>query len=200
MSPRREGKIHHIGLCSLSSTALRRAIKIAPVDAVQIEYSAFTRDIEGSAGTDLLAACRELGIAVVCLSPLGRGLLTGTLTKESITGAGDVRNGRLPRFSGENFEANTKLVNRFKAIADKKGCTTSQLALAWLLKQGDDIIPIPGTKKIQYLEENWGSLDVKLTENDEAEIRGFLDAAVVAGGSYPDAYKHMAFVTTKEES
>ena len=106
----------------------------------------------------------------------------------------------VPRFSDGNFETNMKLINQLKAIADRMNYTTSQLALTWLLKQGDDIISIPGTKKTKYLEENWASLGVKLTDEDHQEIRRFLEGAEVAGGSYPDAYKHMAFVDTKEEA
>ena len=184
----------------MSSATLRRAVKIAPVDVVQVEYSPFARDIETAEGTDLLKTCRELGVAVVCFSPLGRGLLTGTLTKESLQKEGDSRTMSQPRFQGENFEANVKLVEQFKGFAQKKGCTSSQLALAWLLKQGEDIIPIPGTKKIKYLEENWGALDVQLSDDEEAEIRKFLEVAKVAGPRIPDQYKSMALVDTVEES
>lgn len=196
----REGKTKYIGICEVSSATLRRAVKIAPVDVVQVEYSPFARDIEGPQGTDLLATCRELGVAVVCFSPLGRGLLTGTLTKESIAKEGDNRAKSLPRFQGENFDNNVKLVAQFKQFADKKGCTSSQLALAWLLKQGEYVIPIPGTKKIKYLEENWGALDVQLSDEEEAEIRKFLEAANVSGGRVPDQYKGLILVDTKEES
>lgn len=169
------------------------------MDVVQVEYSPFVRHIEGPEGTNLLATCRELGITVVCFSPLGRGLLTGTITKESLGQEGDHRAAMHPRFQGENFEANLKLVSQFKALAEKKACTPSQLALAWLLKQGDDIIPIPGTKKIKYLEENWGALDVNLTDSDEAEVRKFLEEAKVAGGRVPEEYEHLVLVETREE-
>ena len=183
----------------MSSATLRRAHKISPVAAVQMEYSPFTLDIERSSGTNLLETCRELGVAVVCYSPLGRGLLTGAFTsRESISDANDFRATHYPRFSEENLEANVKLVNQFKALADKKGCTASQLAIAWILKQGDDMIPIPGTKKIKYLEENWSSLNVHLTDDEEAEIRKFVESAEVLGcGSAGKAFE---FVNTKEEA
>lgn len=156
--------------------------------------------MEGVESSHLLATCRELGVAVVCHSPLGRGLLTGTLTKESLTQEGDMRAGALPRFTGENFEANVKVAARFKELADKKGCTSAQLALAWLLKQGDDVIPIPGTKKIKYLEENFDAINIQLSSEDEAEIRKFLESADFAGGRMPEQYSSMIYVDTKEDS
>ena len=166
-----------------------------------MEYSPFVLDIEGASGTNLLQTCRDLGVAVVCYSPLGRGLLTGALaTRESVSGAGDLRATQFPRLSEENLEANNKLVSEFKAFADRKGCTTSQLAFAWLLKQGDDIFPIPGTKRIQYLEENWSSLDVHLTGDEEAEIRKFVESAEILGCRSMPAGKALAFVDTKEEA
>ncbi|OCL02830.1 putative aldo/keto reductase [Glonium stellatum] len=195
-----EGKIKHIGLSEVSSATLRRACKIAHVAAVQMEYSLFSLDIERASGTNLLETCRELGVAVVCYSPLGRGLLTGAFTtKESISGANDARAALFPRFSEENLEGNVKLVNHFKALADNKGCTTSQVAIAWLLKQGDDIIPIPGTKKIKYLEENWGSLDIHLTDDEEAEMRKFVESAEILGYRSTPAGIAFAFADTKEE-
>lgn len=197
----REGKIKYIGLSAISSTTLRRAVKIAPVTAIQIEYSPFVLDIEGPQGTDLLATCRELGVAVVCSSPLGRGLLTSTFAKgEALGDEKDVRSKVMPRLTEANREHNVKLLNEFKAFADRKGCTITQLALAWLLKQGEDIIPIPGTKKLKYLEENWASLDVHLTDAEEAEIRAFLASADVGGGYMPPKYEHYTFRDTKEES
>jgi aryl-alcohol dehydrogenase-like predicted oxidoreductase len=184
----------------VSSAALRRAYKIAPIDAMQVEYSPFVRDIEQAEGTHLLETCRELGVTVVCHSPLGRGLLTGAFTtRESVSGPDDARATHFPWFSEENFEANRKLVGQFKALADKKGCTASQLAIAWDLKQGDDIIPIPGTKKIKYLEENWASLDVALTDDEEAEIRAFVESAELSGYRSMPAGKAFAYVDTKEE-
>ncbi|RYO86800.1 hypothetical protein DL766_000160 [Monosporascus sp. MC13-8B] len=194
-----EGKIKAIGLSEISSNTLRRACKVAQVDAVQIEYSPFERFIEGPEGTNLLATCRELGVAVVAYSPLGRGLLTGAIkSKESVSGEDDWRSG-FPRFSGENLDANLKLANQFKALAEKKGCTPAQLALAWLLRQGEDIIPIPGTKRIKYLEENWGTLQVQLTDAEVAEIRSFVESAEIAGGRYPDRFAAQLLADTREE-
>lgn len=132
--------------------------------------------------------------------PLGRGLLTSTFA--SGKNVGDDKDRRptvFPRFMEANRDTNVKLMGQFKNLADKKGCTISQLAIAWLLKQGDDIIPIPGTKKLKYLEENWGAIDVLLTEDDEAEIRRFVESAEVAGGCMPPAFEHYAFRDTKEE-
>jgi aryl-alcohol dehydrogenase-like predicted oxidoreductase len=166
-----------------------------------MEYSPFVLDIERASGTNLLETCRELGVAVVCYSPLGRGLLTGTITsRESVSGENDLRAKISPRFSEENLEANVKLANQFKALADKKGCTSTQLAIAWILNQGDDMIPIPGTKKIKYLEENWGALDVHLTDDEEAEVRKFVESAEVSGYRSMTFSKAHAFVDTKEEA
>ncbi|KAL2832696.1 NADP-dependent oxidoreductase domain-containing protein [Aspergillus pseudoustus] len=194
-----EGKIKHIGLSMVSSTTLRRAIKIAPVIAVQTEYSVVSQDIEGSAGTNLLATCRELGIAVVCATPLGRGLLTSTFSQGDAVGdEQDQRVRVMPRFLPANREQNVKAVNTFKELADKKGCSVSQLALAWLLKQGDDIIPIPGTKRQEYLEQNWEALSLSLTDGEEAEVRRSADTVQIAGGSLPDQFKSHVFRDTKE--
>jgi aryl-alcohol dehydrogenase-like predicted oxidoreductase len=196
-----EGKIKYIGLSEVSSTTLRRAHRITPVDAVQIEYSLFVLDIEGPAGTDLLATCRELGVAIVAYAPLGRGLLTGAFgNKGRVTGSDDARLSTFPRFAPENIEANIKLVDRLKEFADRKRCTPSQLAIAWLLKQGADIIPIPGTKKIKYLEENWGALEVELTDGEVAEIRKFVETAEIAGGRYFEGAMAQTFSDTREES
>ncbi|KAI1078632.1 aldo/keto reductase [Whalleya microplaca] len=196
-----EGKIKYIGLSFVSSDTLRRACRVAHVDAVQTEYGVFTREIEGPAGTNLLATCRELGVAVVVSSPLGRGILTSTFSKGEASGDNtDFRPHAMPRFQEANREQNVKVVNQFKTLADKKGCTVSQLALAWLLKQGDDIIPIPGTKKLKYLEENWAALEVSLSDAEEAEIRAFAQTAEVAGGVLPPQFEDHRFRDTKEES
>ena len=194
-----QGKIRNIGLSNVTSNTLRRAYKISPIAAVQSQYSPFDLDIESAKDTNLLATCRELGIAVVCFAPLGRGLLTTKFgSGEYGTDNGDLRPVSLPRFKEENRAANMKLVNQFKELADKKECTTAQLSLAWLLKQGEDIIPIPGTKTIKYLEENWGALNVHLTDEDELEIRNFVESAEVAGGSAPEGITHL--LDTKEET
>lgn len=194
-----QGKIRNIGLSNVTSNTLRRAYKISPIAAVQSQYSPFDLDIESAKDTNLLATCRELGIAVVCFAPLGRGLLTTKFgSGEYGTDNGDLRPASLPRFKEENRAANMKLVNQLKELADKKECTTAQLSLAWLLKQGEDIIPIPGTKTIKYLEENWGALNVHLTDEDELEIRNFVESAEVAGGSAPEGITHL--LDTKEET
>ncbi|KAI5928126.1 putative aldo-keto reductase [Camillea tinctor] len=195
------GKIKHIGLSTVSSATLRRAVKIAPVAAVQTEYSPFTRDIEGPEGTDLLATCRELGIAVVVSSPLGRGLLTSTFSNgEELSDSTDMRPKIMPRFQEANRDQNVKIISQFRALADKKGCTLPQLALAWLLKQGHDIFPIPGTKSIKHLEDNWGALNVSLTDEEEVEIRTFAAGSELAGEFIPAAMRHFAFRDTKEET
>ncbi|KAL9080500.1 MAG: hypothetical protein Q9157_000734 [Trypethelium eluteriae] len=193
-----QGKIKYIGLSEVSSATLRRAEKIVHVDAVQIEYSPFDLDIEGPSGTHLLATCRELGVTTVAYSPLGRGLLTGTLnSKESVSSEGDWRS-VFPRFSDENFDANVKLVNQFKAIADRKGCTAAQLCIAWVMKQGQDIIPIPGTKRIKYLEENWNSLKVQLTDAEATEVRKLVQNQV-AGHRTIEAALSQCYADTVEE-
>ena len=139
-------------------------------------------------------------MAVVCYSPLGRGLLTGAFTsRASVSGEGDYRGMMFPRFSEENIDANLRILNQFKKFADKRGCTSSQLALAWLSKQGDDVIPIPGTKKIKYLEENWNSLNIHLTDAEEAEIRKFVEGAEIQGYRSTSAGKTYAYVETAKE-
>ncbi|KAF2973158.1 hypothetical protein GQX73_g453 [Xylaria multiplex] len=192
-----EGKIKYIGLSEVSSNTLRRALKVGQVDAVQTEYSPFEREIEGPEGTNLLDTCRELGVALIAYAPLGRGMLTGALaSKESISGDGDFRS-LFPRFSDENLDANIKVVNQLKALAEKKGCTTAQLALAWVLKQGPNVLAIPGTKKIKYLEENFAALKVILTDAEEKEIRAIV--AGVAGERTPDWTRYQCYVDTAEE-
>ena len=158
-------------------------------------------DIEGPAGTNLLATCRELGVAVVAAMPLGRGLLTSTFANGEALGDGkDKRPLVMPRFMEVNRNKNVKVVSQFRGLADRKGCTISQLAIAWLLKQGDDIIPIPGTKKLKYLEENWGALNVVIDTADEAQVRDFVETAEIAGHNMPAQYEHYTFTDTKEES
>lgn len=185
----------------VTSTTVRRACKIAPIAAVQTEYSVFSREIEGTAGTNLLATCRELGIAVVIATPLGRGLITDAFSKgEAINEGPDIRPVAFPRFMAENAPINMATVNKFKVFADKKGCTIAQLALAWLLKRGDDIFPIPGTKRIKYLEENWAAQDITLSDEEVAEIDTFLDSAIIIGGTVLPKYVSYLFKDTKEES
>lgn len=181
----------------MSSTTLRRASKVGRVDAVQIEYSPLDLDIESDPGTNLLAACRELGVAVVAYSPIGRGLLTGTVSSaESIAAEGDWR-GLYPRFTGDNLAANVAVVRQFEALARRKGCTPAQLSVAWVLKQGPDVLPIPGTKKIKYLEENLAAAAVELTDAEEKQIRQIVSGVV--GDRVPDFAKPNLFVTPVEE-
>lgn len=168
---------------------------------MQTEYSVFSRRIEGPSGTDLLATCRELGVAVVIATPLGRGLLTSTFgTGNLASDEKDMRPKMMPQFQEENRDKNVQAVAQFKLLADKKGCTVSQLALAWLLKQGHDIFPIPGTKRVKYLEENWATLDVSVIDEEEAEIRAFAQTADLGGDTLPEAYVSHLFRDTREES
>ncbi|KAI1090477.1 putative aldo-keto reductase [Rostrohypoxylon terebratum] len=196
-----EGKIKHIGLSLVSSSTLRRAVAIAPVACVQTEYSVLSQRIEGESGTNLLQTCRELGVAIVVATPLGRGLLTTTFTSPetvaTIFDGSDVRPKALPQFMDGNREANIAYVAKFRKLAEKKGCTVAQLALAWLLKQGDDIFPIPGTKKIKYLEENWDAQDVKLSDEEEKEIRAFASENKASGSTLPPASEGHLFKETK---
>jgi aryl-alcohol dehydrogenase-like predicted oxidoreductase len=157
----KEGKVRYLGLSEASAASMRRAVKVHPIAALQTEYSLWTRDPE----SEILSTCRELGIGFVAYSPLGRGFLTGQFKRFEDLAADDYR--RIsPRFQGENFQKNLDLVKQVESIAKEKGCKPSQLALAWVLAQGDDIVPIPGTKRRKYLEENAGALDVQLTADD----------------------------------
>ncbi|KAL1890301.1 hypothetical protein Sste5346_008303 [Sporothrix stenoceras] len=189
-----EGKIKYIGLSEVSADSLRRAHAIHPVTAFQIEYSPFCLDIE-SPQIALLQACKELGIAVVSYSPLGRGMLTGQLRSPDQLEKGDFRT-FAPRFSKENFPKNLKLVDELTTIAQKKGITSGQLSLAWLLKQWEHVLPIPGTKKTKYYDENMGALDVTLTDEEVAEVRKAIEATEVVGQRYPQAYIHSIFGDT----
>lgn len=176
----KEGKVRHLGLSEASAKTLRRAAKVHPIAALQTEYSLWTRDPED----EILATCRELGIGFVAYSPLGRGFLTGRFTRFEDLPADDYRRFS-PRFQGENFHKNLDLVHRVEEIAQKKGCTPSQLALAWVLAQGNDIVPIPGTKRRKYLEENVGALNVTLTSDDLRRIAEVAPKGVAAGMRYP---------------
>lgn len=176
------GKVKGIGLSEASSKTIRRAHAVFPISALQTEYSLWSRDPED----DLLATCRELGIAFVAYSPLGRGFLTGQIKKFDDLEPGDFRRNS-PRFQGENFDKNMELVKKIEGMAKTKGCTPSQLALAWVMAQGDYIFPIPGTKRMKYLEENAGALKVVLTANDLKEIDRIAPKGVAAGLRYPEA-------------
>ncbi|EGR49903.1 aldo-keto reductase [Trichoderma reesei QM6a] len=178
-----EGKIQHIGLSECSADSLRRASAIHPIACVQMEYNPFTLEIE-SPQRRFLETARELGIAVVAYSPLGRGLLTGAIrSKEDITKAGDMRT-MLPRFSGENLDKNVATVAKINEIAEKKGVTPSQLTLAWVLAQGDDIFAIPGTTKAERLRENLAAMSISLSAEEEQAIRNV--ATEVAGLRIPE--------------
>jgi len=193
---KKEGKIKYLGLSEVSSNSLRRAHKIHPISAVQIEYSPYATDIE-SPDIELLKTCRELGVATVAYSPLGRGMLTGAYKSPADFEEGDFRR-FAPRFSEENFPKNLKLADEIGALAKRKGCTAGQLTLAWLMAQGEDIIPIPGTKKIEYLEENLGALEVRLTEAEIREVRKAVEGAEVHGGRYPPAMAAGLFAESPE--
>jgi aryl-alcohol dehydrogenase-like predicted oxidoreductase len=175
----KEGKIRHIGLSEAGPETLRRAAKVHAITALQTEYSLWTRDPEDR----VLPTCRELGIGFVAYSPLGRGFLTGQIKRFEDFAADDYRR-QSPRFQGENFQKNVDLVKKVAEIARQKNCTPSQLALAWVLAQGEDIVPIPGTKRVKYLEENVGALDVKLTAEDLAQIEKILPKGAAAGQRY----------------
>jgi len=176
----REGKVRYLGLSEASAQTLRRASKVHPIAALQTEYSLWTRDPEN----EILPTCRELGIGFVAYSPLGRGFLTGQIKRFEDLPADDYR--RLsPRFQGQNFQKNLDLVRRVEEIAAEKKCKPSQLALAWVLAQGEDIVPIPGTKRRKYLEENAGALTVKLTEDDLRRIGEVIPQGAAAGLRYP---------------
>lgn len=179
---------------------MRRAAKIVPISALQLEYSPFCLDIEGPQAQNLLAVARELGISVVAYAPMGRGMVTTAYTAtDAPTDPGDHRGKMLPRFMEENKAKNAELMKQFEALAKRKGSNSNQLALAWLLKQGDDVIPIPGTKRIKYLEDNWAALNVQLSDEDEKEIRAFVEKAEVAGGTMPPGMEdHKTRETAKE--
>jgi aryl-alcohol dehydrogenase-like predicted oxidoreductase len=175
------GKVRYLGLSEASVATLRRAMKVHPIAALQTEYSLWTRDPEGA----ILAACRELGIGFVAYSPLGRGFLTGQFKKFDDLPADDYRRNS-PRFQGENFQKNLDLLRQVEEIAREKKCTASQLALAWVLAQGDDVVPIPGTKRRKYLEENVAAQAVGLTKEDLRRIDEGFPAQAAAGGRYPE--------------
>ena len=177
-----EGKVRYLGLSEASPATLRRAHAVHPIAALQTEYSLWTRDPED----EVLKTTRELGIAFVAYSPLGRGFLTGKFKIFEDLAADDYRRFS-PRFQGENFQKNLDLVARVEALAREKHCTPGQLALAWLLAQGEDIIPIPGTKRRKYLEENVGALRVKLTGEDLRRIEEVAPKGAAAGMRYPEA-------------
>ncbi|HVV66984.1 MAG TPA: aldo/keto reductase [Candidatus Saccharimonadales bacterium] len=176
-----EGKVRYIGMSEAAPETIRRAAKVHKITALQTEYSLWSRDPED----EIFDTVRELGIGFVAYSPLGRGFLTGQIKSPDDFGEGDFRKSS-PRFQGENFQKNLELVEKVKQIAEEKGCTTGQLALAWVLAQGDDIVPIPGTRHINYLQENIGAVDVELTDEDLRRLDEAAPAGAAAGERYAD--------------
>ncbi|OWO97011.1 aldo/keto reductase [Rhizobium esperanzae] len=177
-----EGKVRALGLSEAGSATIRRAHAVHPIAALQSEYSLWTRDPE----EDVLATCRELGIGFVPYSPLGRGLLTGAIRKADDLAADDFRR-QVPRFQAENFDANAALVATLEKLAAAKGVTAAQLALAWVLNQGDDIVPIPGARKLHHLEQNVAAADIVLSAEELDQLGEAIPAAQVAGKRYSDA-------------
>jgi aryl-alcohol dehydrogenase-like predicted oxidoreductase len=176
----KEGKVRYLGLSEAGPQTLRRAVKVHPIAALQTEFSLWSRDPE----ENILATCRELGIGFVAYSPLGRGFLTGQIKKFEDLPADDYRRFS-PRFQGENFQRNLDLVRRVEEMARERGCKPSQLALAWVLAQGDDIVPIPGTKRSKYLEENVAALEITLTPDDLRRINTAIPQGAAVGLRYP---------------
>jgi len=174
----RDGKVRFLGLSEASAQTVRRADAVHPISALQTEYSLWSRDVED----EILPTVRELGIGFVAYSPLGRGFLTGQIKRPEDIAEGDWRKNH-PRFQGENFQRNLDLVARVEELARKKRCMPGQLALAWLLHQGDDIVPIPGTKHRKYVEENVGALNMQLSDADVAQLE---DVGAPAGARYPE--------------
>jgi aryl-alcohol dehydrogenase-like predicted oxidoreductase len=177
----REGKVRHIGLSEAGPQTIRRAASVHSIAALQTEYSLWSREPE----EEILATCRELGIGFVAYSPLGRGFLTGQI-KSADDFAPDDRRRDWPRFQGENFQRNLDLVRRIEEIAAEKGCSPAQLALAWVLAQGEDIVPIPGTRREERLAENLSALEVTLTDDELAQIDEVLPPGLAAGTRYPE--------------
>ncbi|MEQ1908868.1 MAG: aldo/keto reductase [Vicinamibacterales bacterium] len=185
------GKVRHLGLSEASVDSLRRASKVHPITALQSEYSLWNREPE----LDVIPVCRELGIGFVPFSPLGRGFLSGTVTATDNLPADDFRR-ILPRFKGEAFEQNLALVRALETLAEQRHCTTSQLALAWILAKGDDIVPIPGTKRRTYLESNAAAADIVLSQDEVAALDAAFPVGAAAGARYPADV--MKFVDPKQ--
>jgi aryl-alcohol dehydrogenase-like predicted oxidoreductase len=177
-----QGKVRYIGLSEAGAKTIRRAHATYPITALQSEFSLWTRDLEA----EILGVCRELGIGIVPYSPLGRGFLTGTVKKNDF-GDRDFRR-MSPRFQGENFQKNLEIVQRVEEMAAEKKCTPAQLALAWVLAKGKDVVPIPGTKRRKYIDENLAALEVSLTAADFARLDGIAPPGIAAGARYPDEY------------
>ncbi len=177
----REGKVRYIGICEAAASTLRRAHAVHPIAALQSEYSLWTRDPE----PEVLPACRELGVGFVAYSPLGRGFLTGSIASPDDLPESDVRHAH-PRFQADNMERNRALVAEVRRLAEAKGCTPAQLVIAWILAQGENVVPIPGTQRRSYLEQNVGALDVVLNEEDLAAIEAAVPPSMAAGDRYPE--------------
>jgi aryl-alcohol dehydrogenase-like predicted oxidoreductase len=180
------GKVRFLGLSEASGATIRRAHAVSPISALQSEYSLWSRDVEDG----ILATCRELNIGFVPWSPLGRGFLTGDLKTFEDLESNDWRR-MSPRFQGENFQRNLDLVTQIRGLADRKNCTPAQLAIAWLLQQGEDLVPIPGTKRVSYLLENLGALEIELTVDELDHIDAILPKGAAAGDRYPAAMMKM---------
>lgn len=178
----KEGKVKYLGLSEASAETLRRASKVHPIAALQSEYSLWSRDIED----EILTACRELNVGLVAYSPLGRGMLSGEIKRFEDLAADDYRRHN-PRYMGENFDKNLALIEKVEEIAKEKGVTTSQLALAWVMAQGNDIVPIPGTKRVKYLEQNAAAADIILSQEELATIEDVFPKNAAAGLRYPEA-------------
>ncbi|HEU5038046.1 MAG TPA: aldo/keto reductase [Nocardioides sp.] len=177
------GKVRRLGLSEASADTIRRAHTVHPITALQTEYSLFTRDLED----EILPTIRELGIGLVPYSPLGRGILTGAITSEDSLAEDDSRRSAyFPRLNGEGLRANLRLVDAVRGLAEQKGCTPGQLALAWVLAQGADVVPIPGTKRVTYLEENVAAVEVRLTDDDLAALERAVPRDAVVGDRYGD--------------
>lgn len=179
----KEGKIRGIGVSELNSDTLRKAHSTHPLSALQTEYSLWSREPED----DIIPTCKELGIAFVAYSPLGRGFLTGQIKKFEDLEEDDYRRFS-PRFAGDNFDKNIELVKKIESIANEKNCTPAQLALAWVMAQGDHIFPIPGTKRVKYLEENVKAVDIHLSEKELQQIEDIFPKGAAAGTRYPEAF------------
>jgi aryl-alcohol dehydrogenase-like predicted oxidoreductase len=178
------GKVRYLGLSEASAKTIRRAHATHPITALQSEYSLWEREVEA----EILPTLRELGIGFVPYSPLGRGFLTGAITSKDALDATDSRHSRFPRFAGEAFDRNQVLVERVRAIAERKGSTPGQLALAWVLAKGEDLVPIPGTKRRKYLEENAKALEIKLTPEEVQELEEAVPVEEVVGTRYAEAF------------
>ena len=190
------GKVRHLGLSEAAPDTIRRAHAVHPITALQTEYSLFTRDLED----EILPTIRELGIGLVPYSPLGRGILTGAVSRESLESTDSRSTGYFPRFQGDALDANLALVDKVKELAAEHGCTPGQLALAWVLAQGDDVAPIPGTRRVTYLEENVGSTEVKLSDDDLKALETAVPRDAVVGDRYGDMGSVSASALTRAES